>query len=86
MSGYPKFSLWNLIVLGIIYLSHIVINWKKYFPLVGTRTLNNRPIISYIHKGIGEFRVGENPAPLPSLPHPHSRVTVKFYTICNNSQ
>ena len=36
MRGYPQFSFWISIVADMIYLSHIVIIWEKYFPLVGT--------------------------------------------------
>ena len=36
MRGYPQFSFWILIAADMIYLSHIVIIWEKYSPLVGT--------------------------------------------------
>ena len=35
MRGYPQFSFWISIAPDMIYLSHIVIIWEKYFPLVG---------------------------------------------------
>ena len=40
MRGYPQFYFWISIAADMIYLSHIVITWEKYFPLVGT-VLNN---------------------------------------------
>ena len=36
MRGYPQFSFWISIAPDMIYLSHIVIIWETYFPLVGT--------------------------------------------------
>ena len=36
MRGYPQFSFWISIAPDMIYLSHTVITWEKYFPLVGT--------------------------------------------------
>ena len=36
MRGCPHFSFWISIARDVIYLSHIVIIWEKYFPLVGT--------------------------------------------------
>ena len=35
MHGYLRFSFWISIAPDMIYLSHIVIVWEKYFPLVG---------------------------------------------------
>ena len=35
MRGYPQLSFWISIAPDMIYLSHIVIIWEKYFPLVG---------------------------------------------------
>ena len=36
MRGYLQFSFWISIAPDMIYLSHTVIIWEKYFPLVGT--------------------------------------------------
>ena len=36
MRGYPQFSFWISIAPDMIYLSHIVMIWGKYFLLVGT--------------------------------------------------
>ena len=52
MRGYPQFSFWISIAADMIYLSHIVIIWEKYFPLVGTvlkkDTLTHQYKLSFI--------------------------------------
>ena len=48
MRGYPQFSFWISITPDMIYLSHIVIIWKKILPISGHRPYKGDIIIIII--------------------------------------